>query len=57
MDSLSEYNALKERARYCYRQIEKVRCPALNYELVFFTSEGFNIILYIQNLSTFLLRT
>ena len=41
-----EYSKVKEEARGIYTEFKPVKCPALNFELVHFTSEGFNHITY-----------
>lgn len=41
-----EYSKVKEEAKGIYAEFKPVKCPALNFELVHFTSEGFNHILY-----------
>ncbi len=41
-----EYEKVKAEAEAYYKSIKFVRCPAFNGEEIFFTSEGFNHILY-----------
>lgn len=41
-----EYEKAKLQAEEYYKSIKSVKCPAFNGEEVFFTSEGFNHILY-----------
>jgi len=46
MQDISNYEKIKEDAQNFYKQIGRVRCPALNNEYVFFASEGFNHLIY-----------
>lgn len=46
MDDVSNYQKVKEDTSNFYLQIKSVRCPVLNNELVHFTSEGFNHLVY-----------
>lgn len=41
-----EYHSIRENTFNYYSQREYIRCPALNNEIVHFTSEGFNHLIY-----------
>lgn len=41
-----EYHSIRENTLNYYNQREHIRCPALNNEIVHFTSEGFNHLIY-----------
>lgn len=45
-DKVDKYQELRTKAKELYDSFEKVRCPALGNELVHFTAEGFNHLLY-----------
>lgn len=45
MEDISNYEKIKEDSKRFYEQIGKVACPAFSQE-VFFTSEGFNHLVY-----------
>ncbi len=49
MEDLSNYEVIKEDARQFYHKLGGVACPAFNNELVYFTSEGFNHLVYKDN--------
>lgn len=42
----SEYHKIRGYTLNLYNQRESIRCPALNNEIVHFTSEGFNHLMY-----------
>lgn len=46
MQDISNYEKLREEAHNFCQKIGAVRCPALNNELVHFTAEGFNHLIY-----------
>ena len=46
MQDISNYDKLREDADNFYKKARTIRCPALNYEPVHFTAEGFNHLLY-----------
>ncbi len=46
MQDISNYEKIREDALNFYQKIRDIRCPALNNELVHFTSEGFNHLVY-----------
>jgi hypothetical protein len=49
MQDISNYNSLREDTESFYKKIQAIRCPALHGELVHFTSEGFNHLLFKGN--------
>ena len=49
MDDISNYEKLREDAHNFYRKIGAIRCPAFNNELIYFTAEGFNHLIYKGN--------
>lgn len=46
MQDISNYEKIREEAHNFYQKIGAVRCPALNEELVHFTAEGFNHLIF-----------
>ena len=46
MENIDQYISLRKSAFDFYNQREYIRCPALNNEMVHFTSEGFNHLIY-----------
>ena len=46
MQDISNYEKIREDAHSFYEKIGAIRCPALDNELVHFTAEGFNHLLY-----------
>lgn len=46
MQDISNYHKLREDAENFCKKIQAIRCPALNNELVHFTAEGFNHLMY-----------
>jgi hypothetical protein len=46
MQDISNYEKIRQDAENFYKKIGCLRCPALNNEYVFFTSEGFNHLMY-----------
>lgn len=46
MQDTSNYEKIKENARNFYKKLGRIRCPAFNNEYVYFTSEGFNHLVY-----------
>lgn len=46
MEDISNYNKLRKDTDNFYKKIQANRCPALNNELVHFTAEGFNHLMY-----------
>lgn len=46
MQDVSNYEKIKEDARDFYKKLGRIRCPAFNNEYVYFTSEGFNHLVY-----------
>ena len=46
MQDISNYEKIREDTQNFYKQIGAIRCPALNNELVHFTAEGFNHLIY-----------
>lgn len=46
MQNLEEYNSIRNNSQNFYNQKQCVRCPALNNEMINFTSEGFNHLIY-----------
>jgi hypothetical protein len=51
MSNEANYEKIREEGESFYRKIGKIRCPALNGELVHFNSEGFNHLIYKGNRS------
>jgi len=41
-----KYLQIREKADIFYKDIKQIRCPALNNELIHFSSEGFNHLIY-----------
>jgi len=46
MQDISNYAKMREDAHSFYEKVGSVRCPALQNEQVYFTSEGFNHLMY-----------
>lgn len=46
MQDISNYEKIREDAHSFYQQKGAISCPALNNELVHFTAEGFNHLIY-----------
>ena len=46
MSDVSNYEIIKERTQRYYKAQKPVRCPAFGGEIVHFTSEGFNHLIY-----------
>lgn len=46
MHEVSNYKKIRENAHNFYRKIGAIRCPALKNDLVHFTAEGFNHLIY-----------
>jgi hypothetical protein len=46
MQNLEEYQSIRNSTQNFYNQKQYIRCPALNNEMVHFTSEGFNHLVY-----------
>jgi hypothetical protein len=46
MQDTSNYEKIREDAQNFYKELRPIRCPALNDELVHFTAEGFNHLVY-----------
>lgn len=46
MQDISNYEKIREDTNNFYKNIGKIYCPAFNNEPVFFTSEGFNHLIY-----------
>mgnify|MGYP000936067658 CR=1 FL=1 len=46
MQDTSNYDKLRESSENFYKKIGAIRCPAFNNELVHFTAEGFNHLVY-----------
>lgn len=51
MQDISNYEKIRGDAHGFYQKIGALRCPALNTELVHFTAEGFNHLIYKGNRS------
>lgn len=51
MQDVSNYEKIREDARVFYQNIGSIRCPALDHQLVHFTSEGFNHLIFKGNRS------
>ncbi|MDP3244644.1 MAG: hypothetical protein Q8M83_03210 [bacterium] len=51
MQDISNYEKIREDTCVFYKNIGSIRCPALAHQLVHFTSEGFNHLIYKGNRS------
>ncbi len=49
MLDISQYHKMREETHAWYQTIRAIRCPALNNELVHFSAEGFNHLIYKGN--------
>ena len=49
MLDISQYHKMREETHAWYQTIGAIRCPALNNELVHFSAEGFNHLIYKGN--------
>ena len=51
MENIPNYYKIRENAENYYKKICKIQCPAFDNELIYFTSEGFNHLLYKKNVA------
>ena len=49
MQDISNYEKIRQDSENFYRKIGKIACPAFKNELVYFTSEGFNHLIFKGN--------